>query len=100
MIEYDIVGVLKAFLESLNNGINAFEIYQGSVEYEKQYTRMQGIIHFIGWTLIIIIFVLVFKFMKKHVQQDERYKKYVNQNQTNENQPAGQQTTNSEGENK
>ncbi len=95
MIEYDVIGVLKAFLESLKHGINAFEVYQGRVDYEEQYTRMQGIVHFIGWTIIIIIFILVFKFMKKHVQQDDRYKKYVAEKQEQE-----KQTTNNEGENK
>ena len=59
----------------------AMEPYLGRVNMsEEHYTAMQGIIHFIGWSLAIGILIWVFKFMKKHAQQDERYKKYVEQN--------------------
>ena len=57
---------------------NAMEPYQGSVNMtEGQYTAMQGIIHFIGWSIAIAIIVFFFRYMKKHAQQDERYKKYI-----------------------
>ncbi len=68
-----------------NNGFMVFEPYQGSVSMdEKEYSAMQGIIHAIGWTLIIIIFIAVFKFMKKHSQQDERMKKYYSKEDENQ----------------
>ncbi|NPA58451.1 MAG: hypothetical protein GXN94_04055 [Aquificae bacterium] len=69
---------LLELLNWLNNGVpTAFEPYQGSVSMdEKQYSAMQGIIHFIGWSIIIGIIIWVFKYMKKHAQQDERMKKY------------------------
>ncbi|NPA54418.1 MAG: hypothetical protein GXO21_07100 [Aquificae bacterium] len=54
------------------------EPYAGRVNMsEEHYTAMQGIIHFIGWTIAIGILIWVFKYMKKHTQQDERYKKYL-----------------------
>ncbi|NPA16962.1 MAG: hypothetical protein GXO05_04375 [Aquificae bacterium] len=63
-----------------DGGIKVFEPYQGSVSMdEKQYSAMQGIIHAIGWTLIIIILVVIFRYMKKHTQQDERMKKYYSE---------------------
>ncbi|MCX7760550.1 MAG: hypothetical protein N2Z81_05115 [Hydrogenothermaceae bacterium] len=43
---------------------------------ERSYTAMQGIIHFIGWSIAFIILYYVFKFVKKHNQEDERAKKY------------------------
>ncbi|WP_457638754.1 hypothetical protein [Persephonella sp.] len=73
------------WLFSVFDGFMVFEPYQGSVSMdEKQYSAMQGIIHAIGWTLIIIILVVIFKYMKKHTQQDERMKKYY-QNPSEEN---------------
>ena len=61
------------------------EPYQGSVNMsESQYTAMQGIIHFIGWSVAIGILIFIFKYMKKHTQQDERYKKYMEKNQSKE----------------
>jgi hypothetical protein len=72
-----VINVLLSVMEIFNNGIKVFEPYQGSVSMdEKQYTAMQGIIHFIGWTIAIGIIVWVFRYMKKHSQQDERMKKY------------------------
>ncbi len=63
----------------------AMEPYVGRVNMsEEHYTAMQGIIHFIGWSIAIGILIWVFRFMKKHAQQDERYKKYVEKNQTEE----------------
>ncbi|MEZ0323205.1 MAG: hypothetical protein ABWJ98_02705 [Hydrogenothermaceae bacterium] len=47
---------------------------------ERSYTAMQGIIHFIGWSIAFIILYFVFKFVKKHNQEDERAKKYQNVN--------------------
>ena len=62
------------------------EPYQGRVNMsEEHYTAMQGIIHFIGWSIAIAIIIFVFKYMKKHAQQDERYKKYMEKNQSNGN---------------
>ena len=62
------------------------EPYQGRVNMsEEHYTAMQGIIHFIGWSIAIAIIVFVFKYMKKHAQQDERYKKYMEKSQSNQN---------------
>jgi hypothetical protein len=46
----------------------------------QSYSAMQGIVHFIGWTIAIIILIYMFKFMKKHMQEDERAKKYQNKN--------------------
>lgn len=69
--------IILWILDLFDNGIRVFEPYQGSVSMdEKQYTAMQGIIHFIGWTIAIGIIIWVFRFMKKHAQQDERMKKY------------------------
>lgn len=56
------------------------EPYQGIVNLAHNYTAMQGIVHFIGWTIAIIILVYIFKFVKKHQQEDERAKKYENKN--------------------
>ncbi|WP_457621502.1 hypothetical protein [Persephonella sp.] len=62
------------------DGFKVMEPYQGSISMdESHYTAMQGIIHFIGWTIVIGIFVFIFRYMKKHAQEDERYKKYVKQ---------------------
>lgn len=53
------------------------EPFQGVVNMsEKAYTAMQGIIHFIGWSIAIAILYFVFRFVKKHNQEDERAKKY------------------------
>jgi len=72
-----LLDTIRFFIDTLDNGIKVFEPYQGSVSMdEKQYSAMQGIIHFIGWAIIIGILVWVFKYMKKHAQQDERMKKY------------------------
>lgn len=43
---------------------------------ESSYTAMQGIVHFIGWSIAIVILYYVFRFVKKHNQEDERAKKY------------------------
>jgi hypothetical protein len=56
------------------------EPFQGVVNFMHSYSAMQGIVHFIGWTIAIIILVYMFKFMKKHMQEDERAKKYQNRN--------------------
>jgi uncharacterized membrane protein len=56
------------------------EPFQGAVNFMQNYSAMQGIVHFIGWTIAIIILVYMFKFMKKHMQEDERAKKYQNRN--------------------
>jgi uncharacterized membrane protein len=56
------------------------EPFQGAVNFMHSYSAMQGIVHFIGWTIAIIILVYMFKFMKKHIQEDERAKKYQNRN--------------------
>ncbi len=72
-----IISLITGILELFDNSFKVFEPYQGSVSMdEKHYSAMQGIIHFIGWAIIIGILVWVFKFMKKHTQQDERMKKY------------------------
>jgi len=82
-------------VEILNNLINfihvlidtsfkVFEPYQGSISQDnQQYTAMQGIIHFIGWTIAILILIFVFRYMKKHMQEDERMKKYLEQQEKN-----------------
>lgn len=58
------------------------EPFQGVINMsEKAYTAMQGIIHFIGWSIAIAILYGVFKFVKKHNQEDERAKKYRKQTQ-------------------
>jgi predicted histidine transporter YuiF (NhaC family) len=55
----------------------AMEPYQGSVNMDEgHYTAMQGIIHFIGWSIAIGILIFIFRYMKKHMQEDERMKKY------------------------
>ncbi len=65
-------------LDLLRDGFKVMEPYQGSISMDDDhYTAMQGIIHFIGWTIVIGIFIFIFRYMKKHAQQDERYKKYV-----------------------
>ncbi len=73
---------LFLFFSSLAFGM---EPYQGRVNMsEEHYTAMQGIIHFIGWSIAIGILIFIFKYMKKHAQQDERYKKYMEKNQSKE----------------
>ncbi len=76
---------MDILIELLNdlifNGLKVMEPYQGSISMDEgHYSAMQGIIHFIGWTIVIGIFVFIFRYMKKHAQEDERYKKYVQQN--------------------
>ncbi len=72
--------ITSYILDLFNNGFQVFEPYQGSVSMdEKQYSAMQGIIHFIGWSIAIGIIIWVFRYMKKHAQQDERMKKYYSQ---------------------
>ncbi|MGC9006090.1 MAG: hypothetical protein ACP5JX_00810 [Sulfurihydrogenibium sp.] len=56
------------------------EPYTGSLNFLHNYSAMQGIVHFIGWTIAIIILIYVFKFVKKHHQEDERAKKYSQRN--------------------
>ena len=64
-------------LDLFDHGLKVFEPLQGRVDLdEKKYTAMQGIVHFIGWSVAIGIIIWVFRFMKKHTQQDERMKKY------------------------
>ena len=60
------------------------EPYTGSLNFLHNYSAMQGIVHFIGWTIAIIILVYVFKFVKKHQQEDERAKKYNQKNPVEE----------------
>ncbi len=75
--------LLSLFFCSLAFGM---EPYQGRINMsEEHYTAMQGIIHFIGWSIAIGILIFIFKYMKKHTQQDERYKKYMEKNQSKEN---------------
>ena len=66
----------------------AMEPFIGQVNMdEKEYSAMQGIIHFIGWSILIGILIWVFKYMKKHAQEDERMKKYYgNNNEDNKEQ--------------
>jgi len=60
----------------------AMEPFIGNVNMEEgQYTAMQGIIHFIGWSIFIGILIWVFRYMKKHMQEDERMKKYYQNNE-------------------
>ncbi len=60
------------------------EPFIGSVNMEEgQYTAMQGIIHLIGWSIFIGILVWVFWYMKKHMKEDERMKKYYGNNEDN-----------------
>ncbi len=74
---YQIVNMMT---DLFNNGFMVFEPYQGSISMdEKHYSAMQGIIHFIGWSIAIGIIIWVFRYMKKHAQQDERMKKYYSQ---------------------
>lgn len=56
------------------------EPYTGSLNFLHNYSAMQGIVHFIGWTIAIVILVYIFKFVKKHQQEDERAKKYNRKN--------------------
>jgi len=78
---------IRLLVDLFNNKINVLEPYQGSLSMdEKEYSAMQGIIHAIGWTLIIIILVVIFKYMKKHTQQDERMKKYYSDKNNQANQ--------------
>ncbi len=80
---------MEVFIDFLNTLLSLFsgeafgmEPYTGRVNMsEEHYTAMQGIIHFIGWSIAIGILVWVFKYMKKHAQQDERYKKYMKEKQ-------------------
>ncbi|ACN98168.1 hypothetical protein SULAZ_1470 [Sulfurihydrogenibium azorense Az-Fu1] len=60
------------------------EPYTGSLNFLHNYSAMQGIVHFIGWTIAIIILIYVFKFVKKHQQEDERAKKYTPKNPVEE----------------
>ncbi|WP_457641652.1 hypothetical protein [Persephonella sp.] len=70
--------LIDLIFEFFNNGFKVMEPYQGSISMDEgHYTAMQGIIHFIGWTIVIGILIFIFKYMKKHAQQDERYKKYA-----------------------
>jgi len=72
--------VINFVLMLFDTTFKVFEPYQGSISQDnQQYTAMQGIIHFIGWTIAILILIFVFKYMKKHVQEDERMKKYLEQ---------------------
>jgi len=67
----------------------AMEPFIGNINMdEKKYSAMQGIIHFIGWTILIGILIWVFRYMKKHTQEDERMKKYYgsSENKNSENQ--------------
>ena len=81
------VEIINQILKALSDTAYAMEPYTGRVNMsEEHYTAMQGIIHFIGWTIAIGILIWVFKYMKKHAQQDERYKKYVEKQQTEEEQ--------------
>ncbi len=80
-IIHNLINFIAIFFDA---GLKVFEPYQGSISQDnQQYTAMQGIIHFIGWTIAIIILVYVFKYMKKHVQEDERMKKYLEQQEKN-----------------
>jgi len=80
---FRIISFLSLLIFSLSFGM---EPYQGRVNMsEEHYTAMQGIIHFIGWSIAIGILIFVFKYMKKHAQQDERYKKYVEKSQSEGN---------------
>ncbi len=76
--------LINFILAIFDTTFKVFEPYQGSISQDnQQYTAMQGIIHFIGWTIAIIILVYVFKYMKKHMQEDERMKKYLEQQEKN-----------------
>jgi len=78
----ELIDLIRFLTDTLNNGFMVFEPYQGSISMdEKEYSAMQGIIHFIGWSIIIAIIIWVFKYMKKHTQQDERMKKYYSNQQ-------------------
>lgn len=84
-----IIFALNILFVSLAYGM---EPYLGRVNMsEEHYTAMQGIIHFIGWSLAIGILIWVFRYMKKHAQQDERYKKYMEKHK--EQQELGQTET-------
>ncbi len=76
------------YMESIQKVIFlAMEPFIGNVNMdEKEYSAMQGIIHFIGWSILIGILIWVFKYMKKHTQEDERMKKYYGSNEENKNQ--------------
>lgn len=56
------------------------EPFQGAVNFMHSYSAMQGIVHFIGWSIAIAILIYIFKFMKRHIQEDERAKKYQDKN--------------------
>ncbi len=80
-----ILKFLGNILEFLSHSAYGMEPYTGRVNMsEEHYTAMQGIIHFIGWTIAIGILIWVFKYMKKHTQQDERYKKYMEKQENQE----------------
>ncbi|WP_297890351.1 hypothetical protein [Sulfurihydrogenibium sp.] len=72
------------------------EPYTGSLNFLHSYSAMQGIVHFIGWTIAIIILVYIFKFIKKHQQEDERAKRY---NQTNILDEIKKENENNKGDN-
>jgi len=81
----DLINVLEVF-QIID--FKMMEPYQGVIsQNENHYSAMQGIIHLIGWSIFIGILVWVFRYMKKHTQEDERMKKYYgNQNENKENQ--------------
>ena len=81
----DLTNILEVFQ---NLDFKVMEPYQGIIsQNESHYSAMQGIIHLIGWSIFIGILVWVFRYMKKHTQEDERMKKYYgSQNENKENQ--------------
>ncbi len=73
-----LVVLFYQILTLFTHSIYAMEPYTGRiVKDEGSYTAMQGIVHFIGWTIAIVILIWVFKFTKKHMKEDERYKQYL-----------------------
>lgn len=79
------LNILNFLTDLFHTGLKAFEPYQGSISMnEKQYSAIQGMMHGIGWTLIIIFFIFLFKYMKKYTQQDERMKKYYGKSEENQ----------------
>ena len=81
----DLTSILEAFQ---NLDFKVMEPFIGNVNMDEgKYSAMQGIIHFIGWSLLIGILIWVFRYMKKHTQEDERMKKYYgSQDENKENQ--------------
>ncbi len=76
---------MKYFDFLINYSIYVMEPFIGNVNMDEgSYTAMQGIIHFIGWAIFIGILIWVFKYMKKHIQEDERMKKYYGQSDEKE----------------